>query len=395
MRFWRNTSIATLAAGATATLPNGTLGYEWDEDLDNGSRPPGLIDLSSTTVNVSGLLQDYGSLYASGTAIHSLTLYRHASGALVFGAGTIQWSWGLDNNHDVSGSAPDGRMQQATVNLLADMGVQPTTLQSGLVIATKSTDTMAPTSIITSPASGSTVASGAQVTITGTAADTGGGVLAVVEVSVDGGATWHRASGTANWSYTWMTGAPGTVTIASSATDDSGNVEIPTTGVTVTVGGGGGGGGSVLLGQQVVENQRDSESLGRAEAFPATASSAGTVNSLVIYLDGTSTATRLVAGLYTDAGGHPQTLLAQGSSSALTPGAWNTIAIPAVSVTAGTRYWITILGTQSGALVFRDSPSGGCLSESSSQTTLTALPSTWTTGPIWGGSCPLSAYGSP
>ena len=36
MRFWRNTSVATLAAGATATLPNGTLGYEWDEDLDNG-----------------------------------------------------------------------------------------------------------------------------------------------------------------------------------------------------------------------------------------------------------------------------------------------------------------------------------------------------------------------
>ena len=46
LRFWRNTSIATLAAGATATLPDGTLGYEWDEDLDNGSRPPGLIRLS-------------------------------------------------------------------------------------------------------------------------------------------------------------------------------------------------------------------------------------------------------------------------------------------------------------------------------------------------------------
>src|SRR3712207_2447993 len=41
MRFWRNTSVATLAAGATATLPNGTLGYEWDEDPDNGWRPAG------------------------------------------------------------------------------------------------------------------------------------------------------------------------------------------------------------------------------------------------------------------------------------------------------------------------------------------------------------------
>ena len=48
-------------------------------------------------------------------------------------------------------------MQQATVNLFADMGVQPVTLQSGLVAAAASTDTTAPTSTITSPATGSTV----------------------------------------------------------------------------------------------------------------------------------------------------------------------------------------------------------------------------------------------
>src|SRR5690606_25013477 len=42
MRLWRNTNIATLAPGQTATLPNGTLGYEWDSDLDNGHRPAGL-----------------------------------------------------------------------------------------------------------------------------------------------------------------------------------------------------------------------------------------------------------------------------------------------------------------------------------------------------------------
>ena len=32
MRFWRNTSVASLAPGQTATLADGTLGYEWDED---------------------------------------------------------------------------------------------------------------------------------------------------------------------------------------------------------------------------------------------------------------------------------------------------------------------------------------------------------------------------
>ena len=49
MRFWRNTSVATLGVGQTATLPDETLGYEWDEDLDNGFRPPGLVRLSTTT----------------------------------------------------------------------------------------------------------------------------------------------------------------------------------------------------------------------------------------------------------------------------------------------------------------------------------------------------------
>ena len=45
----------------------GTLGYEWDEDLDNGFRPAGLVDLSSTTVRRRRrYLQDYGSTYGAG-----------------------------------------------------------------------------------------------------------------------------------------------------------------------------------------------------------------------------------------------------------------------------------------------------------------------------------------
>ena len=157
MRFWRNTSIANLATGNIATLPFGTLGYEWDEDIDNGFRPAGLIRLSTTTVSGAPVLVDYGSTFGSGTATHSFTLYKHASGALVFGAGTVQWSWGLDSNHDRGSTAPDVRMQQATVNLFADMSVQPATLQSGLITATASTDTVTPASTITSPTAGANV----------------------------------------------------------------------------------------------------------------------------------------------------------------------------------------------------------------------------------------------
>ncbi|HEY1216191.1 MAG TPA: DUF4082 domain-containing protein [Bryobacteraceae bacterium] len=111
------------------------------------------------------LLLDYGATYGAGDVTHHLCLYRAPSGALVFGAGTVQWAWGLDGNHDGSGGGPDSRMQQATVNLFADMGVQPTTLQSGLVAATKWTDTTPPTATITSPSSGSSVPYGSTITV--------------------------------------------------------------------------------------------------------------------------------------------------------------------------------------------------------------------------------------
>jgi hypothetical protein len=240
MRFWRNTSIENLATGKTAILPAGTLGYEWDADIDNGSRPAGAFDLSSTTVNLTAdLLLDEGGTYGAGTAIHQMTEYRATSGALVFGAGTIQWAWGLDNNHDNSfqGSnlPADPDMQQATANLFADMGVLPTTLQPGLVMPSKSTDTTPPISTITSPKSGAVLQFGIPVTITGTAIDTGGGIVAGVEVSGDGGKTWHRATGRTSWSYSWTPMTAGSDTVLSRAVDDSANLEIPAPGVDVTV----------------------------------------------------------------------------------------------------------------------------------------------------------------
>jgi Bacterial Ig domain/Purple acid Phosphatase, N-terminal domain len=239
LRFWRSTAVASLTPGSTSTITAGcscVLGYEWDEDLDNGFRPTGLVPMSSTTANVPQYLQDYGSTYGPGTATHTLSLYRAPSGALVFGAGTVSWSFALDGNHDNGSSTPEPIIQQATVNVLADMGAQPDTLQPGLVSASKSTDTLAPTSAITSPAAGARLPNGAAVTIAGTASDAAGQV-GVVEVSVDGGATWHRATGTTSWTYSWTPAVLGNVTIKSRAADDSGNVEAPSAGVTVTISG--------------------------------------------------------------------------------------------------------------------------------------------------------------
>jgi hypothetical protein len=235
MRLWRNTSVANLAPGDVATLSAATLGYEWDEVVDNGLLPGGIVEMSTSTQYVQQHLIDYGNTYAAGYATHHLTLYRASSGALVFGAGTIRWSWGLDNHHDSDVSVVDSRMQQATVNLLADMNVQPGSLQPGLVPATASTDSTPPSAVVTSPAAGGVFTAETPITIAGTAADQGGGVVGGVEVSTDGGATWHLATGRESWSYTWTPTAPGQGAIEARATDDSANTGAPTAGIPVTI----------------------------------------------------------------------------------------------------------------------------------------------------------------
>lgn len=226
LRLWRNTSLASMTSGSAALAPH-TIGYESNEDVDNGERPPGLIRLSTTTGPTPQYVTDFGNTATAGTTTHHLTMYRAASGALVFSAGTIQWTWGLDSVHDSNDYAiepADVRMQQAQVNLLADMGAQPTTLSSNLVLAAKSTDTAGPAVTISTPASGAGIANGAQTTITGTATDSGGGRVAGVEVSTDAGATWHPATGTTSWSYSYVQTGMGAAGLRVRAIDDSANI---------------------------------------------------------------------------------------------------------------------------------------------------------------------------
>ncbi|MGX7824059.1 DUF4082 domain-containing protein [Actinokineospora sp. 24-640] len=240
-RLWRNTSVAT--ATGTTTFPAGTLGYEWDTDPDNGFRPAGSIRLSDTTVNVDDgmLLLDHGHLYGAGPAQHNITLYRDPeSKALVFNAATVQWAWGLDADHTFPYGAPptaptSPAMQQATVNMLADMGAQPRTLMAGLVSATKGADLTGPTVTVTGLANGQTIPAGTPVTISGTAADVGGGKVGGVEVSIDGGATYKRATGLDSWSFPWTPSALGQATIKVRASDDGASIGNTVT-ITVTIG---------------------------------------------------------------------------------------------------------------------------------------------------------------
>jgi hypothetical protein len=338
LRFWRNTSVAALQSGQVATLTPETLGYEWDQDVDNGFRPAGLIDMSSTTMTAPQVVTSYQEALAQETVTHHLTLYRAASGALVFGAGTVQWAWGLNSNHDGDAQpAPSQAMQQATVNLLADMGnVQPVTLMSGLTAATASTDTTPPTSTITSPASGAAIANGSTVTVSGTATDSGGGVVSGVEISTDGGTTWHpvtsmsAAATSVTWSYTWSATGTGNVTIQTRATDDSGNIETPTGGIQVSVNCPCG-----LYSQNYVPSvtaKNDPTALELGMKFQSTVS--GWVAGVRFY-KGTGNNGTHTGSLWTASG----TLLATGTFTNETASGWQTLMFAnPVQITANTTY---------------------------------------------------------
>lgn len=221
MRLWRDTPLNAQSPGSKTELAPHTVGYESNEDLPNGFRPPGLIHLSTTTGQVPEYLQDFGNTVAAGNTTHHTTMYRAASGALVFSTGSVQWSWGLDQWHDGNGAPADSRMQQAQVNLLADMDSLPTTLMSGLVMPTAPKDTTAPTVNVTTAPTGS-VRNGEKITVKGTASDTGGRVAAV-EYSFDGGTTWKAAQGSSNWSFTAVQEGSGEEQLLVRAVDDSAN----------------------------------------------------------------------------------------------------------------------------------------------------------------------------
>ena len=147
---------------------------------------------------------------------------------------------------------------------------------------------------------------------------------------------------------------------------------------------------STLFGDQSLENVQDTDQAGQAEAFPFVASASGTAGSVVVYVDRSNAATSFKVGVYANASGKPGALLGQGSKSAPTRSAWNTISLSSVNVTSGTKYWLAVLGT-GGQIGIRDRDNGPCTSLTSSQTNLSSLASTWSTGQSWG-TCPISAY---
>ena len=108
-------------------------------------------------------------------------------------------------------------------------------------------------------------------------------------------------------------------------------------------------------------------------------------NTAWIYLDGSSTASAVTIGVYANGGGAPGSLLSQSRIDAPQAGAWNQVAL-SLAVSSGATYWLVVLQPpgSSGSISFRDSSGGTSLG--SSQSDLSALPASWSSGPVWSSS---------
>ena len=134
-RIWRN---AGLDPGTSTTVAGDYVGWEWDavptQQQYLSRQPQGVTRLSESTIAApptqpSSWIVDEGRNRdivppPGQPATVNAVKYRAPSGALVFAAGTIQWYRGLVPSND---SSPSPRIQQATYNVFADMGVQPFT----------------------------------------------------------------------------------------------------------------------------------------------------------------------------------------------------------------------------------------------------------------------------
>lgn len=140
--FWRNTTVASLTTGQEASY-SGILGFEWNGYFpEEGEIPESHLTLSSTTVPLTNQMSDInGNNYnLTGTPTHKIILYKHTSGSMVLGLGTIQWSWGLGSiRNRGTGYGVSADIKQATYNILRDMGVVPGSPEAGIVTSTPQT----------------------------------------------------------------------------------------------------------------------------------------------------------------------------------------------------------------------------------------------------------------
>ena len=215
---------------------NGTL------SPDNGFKPAGLIDSPRRQWREHYVNTEFGSVDTSGTATHNLVEYRDpTSGALVFGAGTVFWSWGLaDQGTTTLWQYPSAGPKCPTGDgqSFRRYGCPALNASGNPYDRNQTTDHTPPTSKISS-VSTNTPVEGQTVTVTGTATDAGGGVIAGVDsrrmAARPGTQQIVRWCRKRKLEVYFHAPAPGAYMIESRAVDDSLNLETPGPGVSYTV----------------------------------------------------------------------------------------------------------------------------------------------------------------
>jgi N,N-dimethylformamidase beta subunit-like protein/Big-like domain-containing protein len=129
---WRHTGLDRQAPGTFADVGASLVGWEWDARVPNGAEPPGVRTLASSPAT-GELIQDDGNHTTPGSATAMMVAHTAASGALVVATGTNQWGRGLARSAAGVGE-PNPIIQQATTNVLADMGALPETPAAGIVL---------------------------------------------------------------------------------------------------------------------------------------------------------------------------------------------------------------------------------------------------------------------
>jgi Abnormal spindle-like microcephaly-assoc'd, ASPM-SPD-2-Hydin len=166
-----------VTSGSGQNAIAGIVGYEFDERAANAS------SLSSfTSYEPAGLQQvAHSNVPASDNGVAAFsdaTVYTATSGAIVFSAGTIQWSWGLDRGYNdgycsCNVGYDNSKTQQITTNILNKfLTTTPTppavTLSpTSLTFASQPVNTTSPSQTVTLTNSGSAPLTISSIGITG------------------------------------------------------------------------------------------------------------------------------------------------------------------------------------------------------------------------------------
>jgi YD repeat-containing protein len=228
-RVWRNTGIPS----NTSTNLASVVGWEWDAVPTQAQylskQPAGVKRLTQTNVQTqtdNSWLQDEGRLRNTapppgqpGTV--GAVKYTAPSGAQVFASGTMRWALGLEDD-------ADARIQQATYNILSDMGAQPNT-PDGVTLDPGGSN-HAPTA--TFSISANPTKSHTTVTFNGSASADTDGTIVKYEWDLDGDGTFETNTGTnpvATKSYT----AEGDYDVRLRVTDNGGATDLAVRTITV------------------------------------------------------------------------------------------------------------------------------------------------------------------